>query len=485
MAAERLSTLTYAVRGRVVGKYLGQLGLVLVLLTLVPLVVASIAGGGVIARRCGEAVLVLLAVCLPLARLRVTAHVQANEALVISVLAFVLASLVMAWPFMGAGMSFVDAWFEAVSGVTTTGLSTLPGVADMPPAFLFARAWMQWYGGLGIAILWVALLFSHQFAMRRLVESSGAESLVTTARLHARRVLGIYAVLTIAGIALLLLLREDPLSAVTHVLSAVSTGGFSIHDDSLGGMGAARYAVSFLSVCGAVSLPLYYLLRQRRWAGFFRDAELWALLAMAAFACLLLWVFLLRGGMAADAALGHAIVMGVSAQTTTGYSSLSVAGLDAAAKWVLIVAMFAGGCVGSTAGGVKMLRLLVFGRLVQLILRRAALPAHAVVEPALAGRRLEDDDIQRALLVVALFGAGVMLSWLPFLLAGHAPLDALLEVTSATGTVGLSTGITHASLAMPLKLVLIADMLLGRVEFVALLVVLWPRTWLGRRDSAL
>jgi trk system potassium uptake protein TrkH len=89
------------------------------------------------------------------------------------------------------------------------------------------------------------------------------------------------------------------------------------------------------------------------------------------------------------------------------------------------------------------------------------------------------------LLVVALFGAGVMLSWLPFLLAGHAPLDALLEVTSATGTVGLSTGITHASLAMPLKLVLIADMLLGRVEFVALLVVLWPRTWLGRRDSAL
>lgn len=485
MAAERLSTLTYAVRGRVVGKYLGQLGLVLVALTLIPLAVALAAGDAAIARRCGEAALLLSAVCFPLARLRVTAHVQANEALVICALAFVLASLVMSWPFMALGMGFVDAWFEAVSGVTTTGLSTLPSVADRAPAFLFARAWMQWYGGLGIAILWVALLFNHQFAMRRLVESSGVETLVTTARLHARRVLGVYGVLTIVGITLLLLLREAPLSAVTHALSAVSTGGFSMHDDSLGSMGPARYAVSLLSICGAVSLPLYHLLHQRHWAGFFRDNELRVLLGMAAVTCLLLWLLLLQGGMAAEVALGHAVVMGVSAQTTTGYSSLPVAGLDAAAKWVLILAMFAGGCVGSTAGGVKVLRLRVFGRLVQLILRRTALPAHAVVEPLLDGRRLENDDIQRALLVIGLFGAGVALSWLPFLLAGYAPLDALLEVTSATGTVGLSTGITHTSLAAPLKLVLIADMLLGRVEFVALLVVLWPRTWFGRRDSAL
>lgn len=485
MAAEHVAPLIYAVRGRIVAKYLGQLGLLLALLTLVPLAVALGTGDMAIARRCGEIVAILIAVCLPLSRLRVVAHVQVNEALVISALAFVLASLVMSWPFMAVGLSFVDAWFEAVSGVTTTGLSTLATVADRPQAFLFARVWMQWYGGLGIAILWVALLFNHHFAMRRLVEGAGVENLVTTAQLHARRVLVIYGSLTLAGIAMLLLLREDLLSAVTHVLSAISTGGFSVNDDSLAGMGAARYVVSFIALCGAVSLPLYYLLYQKRWTSFIRDAELWALLAMVALVCLLLWVFLQQGGMPGGAALGHALVMGVSAQTTTGFSSLSVLGLDAAAKWVLILAMFTGGCVGSTAGGIKMLRLLVFGRLFQLSLRRTALPPHAVVEPWLGGRVLEDDDIQRALLIIGLYGAGVVLSWLPFLLAGYAPLDALLEVVSATGTVGLSSGITRTALETPLKLVLMADMLFGRVEFLALLVVLWPRTWFGKRDSAL
>lgn len=484
-AAEHLAPLTYAVRGRVVAKYLGQLGLMLALLTLVPLAVALATDDGAIAGRCGVVILLLAAVCLPLARLRVMAHVQMNEALVISALAFVLASLVMSWPFMVIGMDFTDAWFEAVSGVTTTGLSTLSSVEDKPSAFLFARAWMQWYGGLGIAILWVALLFNHQFAMRRLVEGAGVESLVTTAQLHARRVLVIYSLLTLAGIVLLLLLREAPLSAVAHVMSAISTGGFSVYDDSLAGMGGARYAVSLVSVLGAVSLPLYYLLYQRRWARFFRDAELWTLLTMGGGVCLLLWLFLLRDGTAADTALGHAMVMGISAQTTTGYASLSVLGLGAAAKWVLIAAMFTGGCVGSTAGGIKMLRLLVFVRLFQLILRRSAMPTHAVMVPCIGGRRLEDDDIQRALLIIILYGAGVALSWLPFLAAGYAPLDALLEVVSATGTVGLSSGITRPALETPLKLILAADMLFGRVEFVALLVVLWPGSWFGRRDSAL
>ncbi|MFP5506063.1 MAG: TrkH family potassium uptake protein [Gammaproteobacteria bacterium] len=485
MAAEQLSTLTYAVRGRVLGRYLGQLGLMLAALALVPLAAAIALGDMGFARRCGEASLLLVSVCLPLSRLRASGHLQANEALAVTALAFVLASLVMSWPFMALGIPFVDAWFEAASGVTTTGLSTLATVADKSPGFLFARAWMQWYGGLGIAVLWVALLFNHQFAMRRLVESSGAENLITTARMHARRVLAIYGLLTLAGIAALLALREDAFSAVTHVLSAVSTGGFSIHDDSLAGMGEARYALSAVSLCGAVALPLYFLLYQRRWAAFARDAELWALLAMTAAVSLLLWLFLWRDGLAAGPAFGHAIVMGVSAQTTTGFSSLTVADLGAAAKWVLLLAMFTGGCVGSTAGGIKMLRLLVFARLLQLSLRRTALPAHAVVEPWLGGRILGDDDIQRALMVIVLYGLGVTLSWLPFLLAGHAPLDALLEVVSATGTVGLSSGITRPDLAPSLKLVLIADMLFGRVEFFALLVVLWPRTWFGKRDSAL
>lgn len=484
MATGQLTALTYAVRGRVIGKYLGQIGLVLALLTLVPAAAALALHDALIARRCAEVVLALIIVCLPLSRLRATGHVQLNEALVVSALTFVLGSLVMSWPFMGRGMGFLDAWFEAVSGLTTTGLSTLLTVEDKPRAFLFVRAWMQWYGGLGIAILWVAVLFNHQFAMRRLVEGAGGENLVTTAQLHARRVLAIYSLLTLFGILLLLLLREGWFSAVTHVLSGISTGGFAIRDDSLAGMGAARYALSVVSVLGAMSLPVYYLLYQRRWAKFVQDVELRALLLMSAFACLLLWSFLLRGGMAAGPAFGHAVMLGISAQTTTGFSSLSVADLDAAAKLVLIIAMLTGGCVGSTAGGIKMLRLLTLGVLFRQVMRHSALATHAVAEPRLGGRKLEADDIQRASLIMALYVGGVTLSWLPFLAAGYAPLDALLEVASATGTVGLSTGITRTALETHLKLVLIADMLFGRMEFVGLLVVLWPRTWFAKKDLA-
>lgn len=486
MAAEQLTTLTYAVRGRVLGKYLGQLGLVLALLTLVPLAVAISMGDMPIARRCGEVIVLLAAVCLPLARLRTAQHLQANEALAITALAFVLTSLVMAWPFMAAGMSLIDAWFEAVSGVTTTGLSTLAEIESRSPAFLFARAWMQWYGGLGIATLWVALLLNHQHTLRRLIETTGAENIVTTAQRHARRILTIYAVLTLAGIGMLILLRVEPFSAVTHVLSAVSTGGFSIHDDSLAGFGAARYALFAVALSGAVSLPVYYALYQRRWRAALADAEPWSLLSACVLVTCLLWLFLgTNGALDPHAAFGQALSMAVSAQTTTGFSTLDVAGLDPASKLTLIGAMFVGGSAGSTAGGIKLLHLLVLLRLLQFVVRRAAMPAHAVAEIRLGGQRLEADDIQRALLIIVLFGAGIVVSWLPFVAAGYAPQDALFEIVSATATVGLSTGITRAELELPLKLVLMADMLLGRVEFVALLVVLWPGTWFGKRDSAL
>ena len=100
-------------------------------------------------------------------------------------------------------------------------------------------------------------------------------------------------------------------------------------------------------------------------------------------------------------------------------------------------------------------------------------------------RPLENDDIQRAMLLILLFAAVVLISWLVFVSFGYPPLNALFEVASATGTVGLSTGITHTDLPSTLKAVLCIDMLLGRVEIVALLIVLYPRTWFGKRTESL
>jgi trk system potassium uptake protein TrkH len=143
--------------------------------------------------------------------------------------------------------------------------------------------------------------------------------------------------------------------------------------------------------------------------------------------------------------------------------------------------MLVGGGVGSTAGGFKLLRLLIAANVFRLILLRTCLPKHATIEPRLAGRRLQDEEIRAALLLILLFITVVALSWLPFVAMGYSPIDSLFEVVSATGTVGLSAGLTSSTLPAVLKSILCIDMLMGRLEIIAWLVMLYPGTWLGRR----
>ena len=179
----------------------------------------------------------------------------------------------------------------------------------------------------------------------------------------------------------------------------------------------------------------------------------------------------------------HAPLVAVSAQTGAGFTSTPIGEMDAASKFVLILSMTAGRGMGSTAGGIKILRLLLLLRLLQLIIRRTCMPSHAVVEPRLGRHRLADREIEHALLIIMLFLIVILLSWFPFLAMGYAPLDSLLEVVSATATVGLSSGITGPELPGFLKGVLCLDMLLGRLEVVALVLVLYPWTWFGKRSE--
>lgn len=477
------TVLSYAVRPPVVLKYLGQLAWVLAVLTLVPLGVALWFQDHGLA---GRLLLVASAAAgagAAFARLPAPTRLQVNEALVITALAFLGSALLMVWPLMAAGLDFSAALFESVSAVTTTGLTTLTAVETLPPAFLFTRAWMQWYGGLGIVVLSVALLLGHRLATHRLVDPElHAENIATTTRHHALRMLLVYLVLTVAGLGLLLLARVDVFHALTHGLAAVSTGGFSSHDASLAALPAAgRAVVSLLCVAGAVALPLYYLLFSRGLHGFVRDAELRALLLLLVLLSGAMVALLHAEGMALGEALGHGVLLAVSAQTTAGFASLDVASLSAGGQALLLLAMFSGGSLGSTAGGIKLLRLLIVWRLLQLALRRGGVAEHAVVQPRIGARLLEADDIERALLLVLLFLLVIVASWLPFVLMGYHPLDALFEVVSATGTVGLSSGLSAAGLPPLLQAVLCFDMLAGRVEIVALLVLLFPGTWFGKR----
>jgi len=177
----------------------------------------------------------------------------------------------------------------------------------------------------------------------------------------------------------------------------------------------------------------------------------------------------------------HGTLQVLSAQTTTGFSTIRIQELDQTSKALMVVSMAIGGSVGSTSGGIKILRFLIVLHLVRLLLQRACAPPHAVIEPKLGDRQLEQDDIIRALHLIILYGAFIFISWLCFLSMGYDPLNSLFEVVSAVGTVGLSTGITGPDLPTWLKGVLCFDMLAGRLEIIALLVTLYPRTWIGRK----
>ena len=486
---ERVESLQYAVRLGVVAKYLGELSIILAAIMLVPLI-AALVNHELLQFQRYLIVLAILAALGALARLPSPMHILPNEAMCVIALAFILTPLLLSYPMMAGDLSFIDALFESVSGITTTGLSTLSHVEDKSSTFLLSRAWTQWYGGLGIVVLSVALLMGHHIAARQLAHPNGADSveLATTTRAHARRVLAVYLVITTLSIGGLMLCGMDGFHAVTHALSAVSTGGFSSYNNSLLGLNnlAAQSVLMGISFCGAVSMALYYRGYRNGIREILSDMELRALVIATGASCALLaGLLFLNNHMEVAQAIHHGVLMGISSQSTTGFSSLNVADLSADVKLAMILSMAVGGTVGSTAGGMKLLRILIFFRLLQFLIQRTAMPAHAVNNPILQGRKLERDEITRALILILLFLMVIILSWWIFIWYGYPPLDALFEVVSATATVGLSTGITSAELATPLKLVLCADMWLGRLEIIAILVVLYPWTWIGKRTENL
>lgn len=480
------ASLSHAVRGAVLSYYLGRLCLVLALLTTVPFAAALLLGEGDLAGDLAVAIGLLVSLWLPTRHGSAPRRLQGNEALAIVALIFLLAPLFFLPAFAGQGLSLTDAIFESVSAFTTTGLSTVARIREASPGFLLLRAWMQWCGGLGFAVFSIALVLGHESGARRLAGLENPENLSSSAMAYARQVLAAYLALTLVAAALLTASLGDSFQAILHALAAVSTGGFSGYEDSLAGMPSVSAPVITIlaSISGALPLILYYRIASRYPGGLAGDPEWWIFPLVIVVAGLVLAGALhFNDGMSWRAALYHGALLGASAQTTAGFSTLPIADLGNSAKLLLIIAMLSGGCVGSTAGGIKLLRLLILGKLVAYILRRTSLPTHAVTAMRLGGRTLQADEIQRALVIIVLFMLTIVCSWLIMVAGGQPAMPALFEVVSATGTVGLSAGVVSQGLPDAAKLLLCLDMLLGRLEILAFLVLLYPRTWIGRRAT--
>jgi trk system potassium uptake protein TrkH len=406
-----------------------------------------------------------------------------KESLVIAAIIFPFIALLNAFPFaLSTGMSLSDSFFEAVSGITTTGLSVAP--AGVGPVFLFARSWLQWVGGIGIVILVLSVLVQPGTSAFRLFSANVGENRIGPNVMATARILvKIYLIITAIAFILLLLSGMPVFDSICHALSAVSTGGFSTGSDSIasfpGFFVPIVIAAGFLM--GAINFGLY----TRISGGLNGMKEIISDIQFRYFIVILIIGFLLllftmSGSMPLADALPASAFQAASALSTAGFSTIDIGSLSDSSKAVLTMLMWIGGCAGSTAGGIKIMRLVILFSIVHLVFIRFFLPKEALT-PLKAGEEvIEPGQVYHIFTYVILYVLVILVSGFVFMLNGIGPGDAFFEVSSALGTVGLSTGITGPGMPDLMKWTLVVDMVLGRIEIIPLCILLFPRTWIRR-----
>lgn len=414
-----------------------------------------------------------------------------RDGVLIVVGSWMLASLLGAIPYVASGAipNPIAALFESVSGFTTTGASILTDVHVVPRAVLFWRGFTQWLGGVGLVVIFVALLSELGPGARMLLqlEVPGPKAEILHARVQqtAAVLFRIYLALTLAQIVLMLLLGASLFDALIHAFATTSTGGFSSHNASLGAFSwPIQLVVTLFMVASGVNFTLYYLLLRRRDLSVLRDPELRAYLAIVFGAIALIAIDLASSsedGAAFPRILLDAAFSVASVQTTTGFMTADYDRWPETSRWLLFILMFIGGCAGSTAGGIKVIRGLVGGAAARREVRLTFSP-HSVVAVMIGDKPLPEESIRA---VVALIGLWFF-AWIvgTFLLtlgdvdlvtAASASIATLSNVGPGLGRVGPMGNYAFFGDAQMLVMVLL--MWLGRLEFFAVLALFDRRFW--------
>ncbi|MCZ6601072.1 MAG: TrkH family potassium uptake protein, partial [Acidobacteria bacterium] len=313
-------------------------------------------------------------------------NIGRREGLLVVTGAWVLAGLVGSLPFLLAGVipRPVDALFESVSGFTTTGASVLVAMEGVPRALLFWRSLIQWLGGMGIVMLFVAVLPSlgigGRFLYRQEVPGPAKAGLRPHVRDTATTLWMVYMGLTVAEILALSLAGMNFFDAICHTFSTMATGGFSTHTASMGAFSVHAQAVVILFMLAAgVNFTLYANLWRggRIWSGmrgvrnFLRDPELRLYVGLLAVATVLLAGSLMgHGGHSPAEALRLASFQAVSVQTGTGFTTADFNTWSPFSRLLLVMLMFVGGCAGSTCGSIKVIRFLIAAKLAVVQVQR-------------------------------------------------------------------------------------------------------------------
>jgi trk system potassium uptake protein TrkH len=413
-----------------------------------------------------------------------------RQAYVLTFLAWLSVPTVGAVPlvFSELDLSYTDAFFETMSGVTTTGSTVLTGLDAMPHSILLWRALMQWLGGVGIVVMAIAILpwlrtggmqLFHAESSDRSEKPMPRLAAVTTALCLAYVVLTLVCAFAYAATGL------TQFDAITHAMTTLSTGGYSTRDASFGGFapGAQWVAVVFM-IAGALPFVLYLRAVRGDWS-ILRDrqARMMILLLLIGVIVLTLWLNL-YGGRALDEALRHAAFNVASIMTTTGYASDDYGGWGPLAQVVFLYLMFVGGCTGSTSGAIKVFRFRVLLIVLQEHLQRRFMP-HLIGQRTYDGKPLSADVVEGVMAFLAVYFLAVALAALALGAFGLDFITALSGAVQAIGNIGPGLGEVigpagnYSSLPDGTKWILALAMLLGRLELFTVLVLLTPRFWRG------
>lgn len=418
--------------------------------------------------------------------------IYAKEGLVIVGLAWILWSLFGALPFVLTGSipSYVDAFFENVSGFTTTGSTILTDIEALPKGVAFWRSLTHWIGGMGV-LVFVMMLTSlddehSMHLMRAEVPGPEADKLVPKARATARILYLMYFVLTAAEVVFLMFGGMSFYDALLHSFSTAGTGGFSNRNASVAYYDSAYIdgVITVFMILFGVNFNLYFLIRLKNWKDALKNEELHAYLGIIAGAVAIVTVNILGIYGNLVHAFRYASFQVASVITTTGFCTADFNLWPELSKVVLLGIMVIGACAGSTGGGIKVSRFLILVKSIKQEVRRMLHPK-AVTIVKINGKRVGNDTIRS---VYIYFISYILVMMVSILLVSINNFDFATTFSSVLTTLNnVGPGISMVGpvenfhMFSPLsKLVFCMDMLLGRLEIFPYLLLMSPELWRRR-----
>ena len=388
--------------------------------------------------------------------------------------------------------SFTDAWFESMSGFTTTGATIIPDLEVITHGLLFWRSLTQWIGGMGIIVLSIAILpiFGLNGMQLYAAEVSGLTYEKVSPRIAdtAKMMWSIYVLLTITEVAALWLCGMDVFDAVCHSFSTIATGGFSTHNNSLEyyDSAAIHYTVTFFMFISGINFVLLIYLLRGKARNFFQDEELrWYSVAVLVFAVMLtVGLYIARPGWTGvhmERAFRDSIFTVISAMTSTGYTISDYMYWPVVAWVVIFFLMLTGACAGSTAGGIKWVRLAIIMKNGVAEFQRRIHP-NAIIPVKLNEKNVPQQTINNIMAFLIFYIFIIVVTVIIFSATGVNFDESIGAAVSAIGNVGISIGQfgpagTYAEFPVVAKWVMSFVMLIGRLEIFTVLLLFTRALW--------